>query len=226
MAQSRKRTLAGQCPCPVQGGPSTPAALGFTAALVDSHTVWQGTPVWSDLPAAALALSCTDSELSSVELACCLHPFVVWSSWDVLSLVLLDMLSVSWVLGKAWVSHLFFFFPFGENLEKSKNYDTGTKPLSESRDVIPTTGESLSKKKGTQPELLDGCSQSPWSKLNPNLVCTFSCAVYGALICVSVTCNQQDSMVCCQRAFKILPKPPEAVTSWGQNSLPSRWSSR
>ena len=111
MAQSRKRTLAGQCPCPVQGGPSTPAALGFTAALVDSHTVWQGTPVWSDLPAAALALSCTDSELSSVELACCLHPFVVWSSWDVLSLVLLDMLSVSWVLGKAWVSHLFFFFP-------------------------------------------------------------------------------------------------------------------
>lgn len=57
---------------------------------------------------------------------------------------------------------IFFFFPpFGENLEKSKNYDTGTKPQSESRDVIPTTGESLSKKKGTQPELLDGCSQSP-----------------------------------------------------------------
>lgn len=176
MAQSRKRTLAGQCPRPVQGGPSPPAALGFSAALVDSHTVWRGTPVWSGL----LGLLCFVLQTLSSRLwswcAACTHS---WSGapGDVLSLVLLDMLSTSWGLGKAWVSHFFFFPPFGENLEKSKNYDTGTKPRSESRDVIPTTGESLSKKKGTQPELLDGCSQSPWSKLNPNLVCTFSCAV-------------------------------------------------
>lgn len=34
--------------------------------------------VWS--PGAAL-LRPADSELSSVELVCCLHPFVVWSSW-------------------------------------------------------------------------------------------------------------------------------------------------
>ena len=72
---------------------------------------------------------------------------------------------------------IFFFFPSGENLGKSKNYDIGMKPLNESRDAIPTTGESLSKRKGTQPEPLDGCSQSPWSKLNPTLVYTFSCVV-------------------------------------------------
>ena len=110
MAQSRKRTLAGQCPCPVQGGQSTPAPVGFTTALVDSHTVWQGTPVWTELPVAALALSCTDSELSSVELVCCLHHSWFGAPGDVLSLVLLDMLSMSWVLGNSLSFSSFSFF--------------------------------------------------------------------------------------------------------------------
>lgn len=110
MAQSRKRTLAGQCPRPVQGGPSPPAALGFSAALADSHRVWRGTPVWSGL----LGLLCFVLQTLSSRLwswcAACTHS---WSGapGDVLSLVLLDMLSTSWGLGKAWVSHFFFFFP-------------------------------------------------------------------------------------------------------------------
>lgn len=110
MAQSRKRTLAGQCPRPVQGGPSPPAALGFSAALADSHRVWRGTPVWSGL----LGLLCFVLQTLSSRLwswcAACTHS---WSGapGDVLSLVLLDMLSTSWGLGKAWVSHFFFFSP-------------------------------------------------------------------------------------------------------------------
>ena len=77
MAQSGKRTLAGQCPCPVQGGQSTPAPPGFATALVDSHTVWPGTPVWSELWLCAPQIL----PVSFVELVFCLHPFVFWSSW-------------------------------------------------------------------------------------------------------------------------------------------------